>query len=81
MGFVGKLIKAMYGTQSAPLIWQKLCKKVLESLGFTVCQTSPCCYWHSIRKVKVVTHVDDFAVTGMVEDLKWLQKSLKKNLN
>ena len=79
LGYVGKLVKAMYGTQSAPLIWQKLCRRVLESMGFVTCKTSPCCYFHKDRGVKVVTHVDDFACTGMMKDLKWLQEELEKD--
>ena len=68
-GYVGRLVKAMYGTQSAPLIWQKLCKRVMESNGFESCITSPCCYFHPKRDIRVVTHVDDFACTGGLEDL------------
>ena len=76
--YVGKLVKAMYGTQSAPLVWQKLCKRVLESLGFDSCVTSHCVDFHSKRDIRVVTHVDDFAVTGSLEELKWFEKCISK---
>ena len=36
-GYVGKLIKAMYGTRGAPHVWQKVVKQVMYSMGFKVC--------------------------------------------
>jgi hypothetical protein len=78
LGYVGKLVKAMYGTHSAPLIWQKLCRSILERLGFTSSITSPCCYYILDHGLKVVTHVDDFACTGLPKDLHWLKEELEK---
>ena len=36
-GYVGFLLKAMYGTRGAPLAWQKLVTATLEDLGFISC--------------------------------------------
>ena len=75
-GCVGQFVNAMYGTQSAPLIWQKLCKRIMESNGFKSCITSPCCYLHPERDIRVVTHVDDLLVSGEQEHLIWFRDQL-----
>ena len=46
-GFVGKLIKAMYGTRAAPKIWQQTVRKEMISLGFEVNMIFPCVYYHA----------------------------------
>jgi hypothetical protein len=50
-GYVGKLKKAMYGTRSAPLIWQKVVMKKMKEMGFEVCGTTPCLYHHRDRDI------------------------------
>ena len=67
--FIGKLIKAMYGTRGAPLVWQEVVKKTMLRMGFTCCTTSPGVFYHEKRELRVVTHVDDFSVGGWKEDL------------
>ena len=34
-GYVGKLIKAMYGTRAAPQVWQDVVRRTMVRLGFT----------------------------------------------
>ena len=72
-GYAGRLIKSMYGTRSAPLMWQKVVKSQMEALGFTECVTVPCLYYHKKREMWVVVHVDDFLCSGTVKDLEWLR--------
>ena len=40
-GIVGKLIKAMYGTRSAPSLWQKVAREKMKALGFRAGVTVP----------------------------------------
>jgi len=49
-GQVGKLIKAMYGTRAAPLVWQKVVRDVMKSLGFKMNPIFPCVYFHPERR-------------------------------
>jgi len=80
-GYVGRLRKAMYGTRSAPQVWQKLVSSVMSKLGFVACRVSPCVFYHKERDLRVVTHVDDFLVGGEKGELKWFQKEIKKEFD
>ena len=77
-GYIGKLKKAMYGTRSAPLIWQKVVMKKMKEMGFDTCPTTPCLYHHKTRDFLVVDHVDDFLGAGEPEDLLWVKQELEK---
>jgi len=77
-GLVGKLVKAMYGTRSAPQVWQEVVRKVMNNLGFKTSVKFPCVYFNRQRGLKVVTHVDDFLCTGNPAHLNWMLKELKK---
>jgi len=63
-GYLGKLVKAMYGTRAAPQVWQKVVREVMLSLGFKMNPIFPCVYYHAERDVTVLTHVDDFLCGG-----------------
>lgn len=43
---VARLLKAMYGTRDAPMLWQKHVSKTLETLGFRPGKANPCVYYH-----------------------------------
>jgi len=77
-GYVGVLKKAMYGTRSAPQVWQSVVRKQMIHLGFEPSRVSPCVYTNKKRGLKVVTHVDDFMITGRVSELQWFRKALEK---
>ena len=64
-GFVGKLIKAMYGTRSAPLMWQKVVREKMKALGFRACVTVPCLY--------------DFLCSGETGDFAWFRGELENS--
>ena len=72
-GVRGKLVKAMYGTRSAPLQWQKVAREKMKALGFHACVTVPCMYYLQGRDVFVVVHVDDFLCSGKPRDLAWFR--------
>ena len=59
-GVVEKLFKAMYGTRSAPFLWQKVVGEKMKALDFHACVAVPCWYYHHVCDVFVVVHVDDF---------------------
>ena len=42
--YVGKLLKAMYGTRDAPAVWQEEVRKLLVANGFTQSRINPCVF-------------------------------------
>ena len=78
-GFVETLIKAMYGTMSAPLMWQKVVREKMTALGFRACVTPLCLYCHQSRDVFVVVHVIDFLFSGEPGDSACFRGELEKS--
>ena len=74
---IGRLNKAMYGTRDAPAAWSRLVRTMLSNLGFEPCRTSACVFYHPVKKLKIVSHVDDFLCSGTDKDLVWLRSQLK----
>ena len=77
-GYVGRLLKAMYGTRAAPQVWQNTVRRVMIGLGFKPSTSFPCVFFHRERGLRVVTHVDDFLCGGDGRQLRWLRKELEK---
>ena len=75
---VGRLLKAMYGTRDAPLIWQGEVKATMTKIGFEASVLQPAVYYHRARGLYVVAHVDDFLCVGEENDLDWLHSELAK---
>jgi hypothetical protein len=75
---VGVLDKAMYGTRDAPLIWRATVDKMMKKLGFTSSMFQPGVYYHAGKQIRVMTHVDDFLVTGSVANTNWFETELCK---
>jgi len=78
LGYVGKLIKAMYGTRAAPQVWQDVVRHNMLSLGFEMNPIFPCVYYHRAKDMTIVTHVDDFLCSGRDSDLRWFRSMLSK---
>lgn len=78
-GFVGRLVKALYGTRSAPQAWQHLVRETLIDLGFRPSKVVPSLYYNVERDLRVCTHVDDddFLCSGRKDMLMWFRKSLE----
>ena len=74
--WVGRLLKAMYGTRGAPKVWQREVAKVMRKLGFRASVGTPCLYFHDARDIMVVAHVDDFLVGADREQIDWFVKAL-----
>ena len=68
----------MYGTRDAPQIWQEEVEKAMRNLGFELSILHSSVFYHRIRNVIVVIHVDDFLCSGKIEDLQWLYESVKE---
>jgi hypothetical protein len=75
---VGLLDKAMYGTRDAPLIWRSTVDLMMKGLGFVSSMLQPAVYYHPSRQIRVMTHVDDFLVTGNSENANWFEDALKR---
>ena len=67
--YVGKLLKAMYGTRDAPAVWLGEIRSLMMSLKFIQSRINPCVYYNPDRDLRVNVHVDDFLVTGTEEGL------------
>ena len=76
--YVGRLLKAMYGTRDAPQVWQAEISGTLEMLGFHQSVGSPCVYYNTGAGVRAVVHVDDFLVTGPKDAMNKFKIELEK---
>ena len=77
-GVLGRLLRTMYGTRDAPLVWHDEVSKMMLSLGFRALASSPCTYAHDERGVLVVAHVDDFLLCGERSQLEWVYGKLSE---
>ena len=48
-------------------------------MGFTSGIASPCCFYHSARKLSLVVHGDDFTTMGVKKDIDWFEQTLAKH--
>ena len=64
----------MYDARSAATCFTDL----LCSCGFRVSRGNTCIFGHQERDIVVMVHGDDFASTGDIEDLRWLESMIKE---
>jgi len=76
--YVGRLIKAMYGTRDAPQVWQAEVRRTMEELGFKPLVSTPCVYVNRETGVRAVAHVDDFLCAGPRGRLEEFKEELMK---
>ncbi len=76
--YVGKLIRALYGTRDAPLAWLTVVKKDMKTMGVTECKVTNGVFTHHERDLRVVVHVDDFLLSGEAHQLSWFQDMMAK---
>ena len=74
--YVGRLNNTLYGTRDAPVAWLRAVREDMEAMGFLECKVTTGVFVHSVRDVRVVTHVDDSLVAGEREDVEWLRDQL-----
>ena len=75
---IGRLNKTLYGTRDAPLAWQKIVKGFMASHGFISTVVSPGVYFHPTQRLKIISHVDDFLITGEASNVQWFVAELEK---
>ena len=80
-GLVGKLNLSLYGTRDAAANWQKCVAEHLVGIGFQQGLSNPCVFHHKARNVRTLVHGDDYASTGDIKNLKWLQTELEARFN
>ena len=51
----------------------------MERLGFKTSKVFPSVYYHEVKNMKVVTHVDDFLSSGRRKDLDWFKRELERS--
>jgi len=78
---VGTLNKAVYGTRDAALIWRATVDRIMKEFGFSLSMFQPGVYFHEEKQIRVMTHVDDFLVTGSNEDASWFESELRRQFD
>ena len=76
---MGKLVRCAYGTRDAGAIWEDTYRGALESFRFISGTSSPCCFHHPDRDIKLVVHGDDFTAMGLKSDLDWYETQLARH--
>ena len=78
-GKIGHLLRCVYGTRDAGLLWEDTYSSCLEALGFSRGMANPCCFYHSSRDIAVVVHGDDFTTLATLDNIKWFESNLAKS--
>ena len=78
MGYVGRLLRALYGTRDAPLAWQKELSRTMRKLGFVVSKLHPSVYYHPRDQTWAVCHVDDILLFGGRSNLSKFKSELAR---
>ena len=67
---VFRLRRALYGHPEAGAYWEEKVDKHLKAVGFeTLNPEWPSCYFHPQLKVYCVVYVDDFKISGPIENI------------
>ena len=77
---MGRPRKALFGTQDAPVVWQRLVRRIMTDHGFEASRTTACVHFNHETGVQAVAHVDDFLLTGGRVELERLRKELHEGL-
>ena len=75
-GQVWRLKRAMYGTQVASSLWQRLVRETLGAGSWTVLKSIPCVAYNEKEDSLVIFHGDDFFAEGESRALDELDKVL-----
>ena len=76
--YVGKIVRALYGTRDAPLAWLNVVKEDMREMGFHECKVANGVFSHPGRKLKAVVHVDDFLLSGEGHHLQWFRDHMSE---
>merc|ERR1711978_399656 len=72
-----RLRKAMYGTRAAANSWAKEYTTKLLGWQFKRGRSTPCVFYHSERRLRVMVHGDDFVSLGPAEEVKWFHEQMQ----
>ena len=79
-GFVGRLLRTLYGTRDAANQWDDYANSKIEALGFVVGMSSPCLYHHKDEECIGWRHGDDIIFAGEREFVLKVQADLEKDM-
>ena len=71
-----KLKRCVYGTRDAGQLWEDCYAQKLIDTCFVRGVSSPCCFDHPERNIRVVVHGDDCAALGTATQLQWYEQGL-----
>ena len=78
---VCRLLKALYGHPDAGTYWEEHCHEHTLSVGFHAVEDGwVSCYWHDELRLFLIIYVDDFKLSGPVNDIKQGWALLRKSL-
>ena len=79
-GQVVRLLKSLYGLREAPKLWYDTLAKFLKQLGFICLPCSECLFLirRGNEKVLLLAYVDDLALFGDLNSIKWVKAKLKE---
>ena len=80
-GVCVKLLKFLYGTRDAALIWSRAYCEVLDSLGFEQGKSSPCSLFHKGWGIRTVVHGEDFVSEGPGASLLKMDAAMRKSFS
>ena len=73
----GRLNFSMYGTRDAAVNWADEYSSRLISMGFKQGKATPCAFYLRQRGLRAYVHGDDFVVSGLPTQLKWMRERLE----
>ena len=69
--------KALYGTREAGRCWEAEYTKSLVAEGFQKGVCNPCMFYHRTTDVSAMVHGDDFTISGLESELRWIAEVFK----
>ena len=70
-GVCGRLVSNMYGMRGAAAAWEVDYADNMQKWGFSRGMASTCVFMHTVRRMMVIVHGDDFLCLGSEVDLDW----------
>ena len=70
----------MYGARGAASNWEDCLMDLARDFGFNSSITPPCVFNHITCRLWLTVHGDDFTLLGGDENLDWLEKEIKANI-
>lgn len=79
-GWIWKLLRAMYGSRQASMLFQDQVAHVLVDIGgFSRCAAAPSMYFHEEHNMEALVHGDDFLADAEESGLQYMDTLLEEN--